>query len=207
MLSAGRYLCCSGAADALVCTRLPLQACLADVAHRCYPSFCGCPTACYVPCDPGYPDDRLAMYLEDAQAAVLLTEPAQQRRAESLAPFGCHVVCVADACAQASGGSPPATACGAKDPAYIIFTSGSTGRPKGVVVRHEGVRDYACFLRERFQLGPQDCSVLSIPSECCAVAGTRRGWGPCTAGRHPGSGQPAAWLWLPATLCLPAEHL
>ena len=118
-----------------------------------------------MPCDPGYPDDRLAMYLEDAQAAVLLTEPAHQRRAEGLAPYGCHVVCVADACAQVSRGSPPAAACGAKDPAYIIFTSGSTGRPKGVVVRHVGLRDYSCFLRDRFSFGPDDVSILTIPSE------------------------------------------
>ena len=106
-----------------------------------------------MPCDPGYPDDRLAMYLEDAQAVVLLTEPAQQRRAESLAPFGCQALCVADACAQASEGSLPAAACSAKDPAYIIFTSGSTGRPKGVVLPHRGLQDMLAWLVEMLSLG------------------------------------------------------
>ena len=47
--------------------------------------------------------------------------------------------------------------------AYIEFTSGSTGRPKGVMVHHAGLRDYACFLRDRFELTEQDCSVLTIP--------------------------------------------
>lgn len=49
--------------------------------------------------------------------------------------------------------------------AYIEFTSGSTGRPKGVMVHHLGLRDYACFLRDRFELTANDCSVLTIPSE------------------------------------------
>ena len=50
--------------------------------------------------------------------------------------------------------------------AYIEFTSGSTGRPKGVMVQHAGLRDYACFLRDRFELTAGDCSVLTIPSAC-----------------------------------------
>jgi non-ribosomal peptide synthetase component F len=133
-----------------------------------------------VPCDPGYPDDRLTIYLEDAQAPVLLTELAHQQRANSLAGHGCRVVCVDELCAPGAGSRAVAGASSADDPAYIIFTSGSTGRPKGVVVRHGGVRDYSYFLRERFQLGPGDCSVLSIPSESCACRKCQRVLEKCT---------------------------
>ena len=48
------------------------------------PSLAGC----YVPCDPGYPDDRLAIYLEDGGASILLTSRDLMVRAENLMPTG-----------------------------------------------------------------------------------------------------------------------
>lgn len=43
------------------------------------------------------------------------------------------------------------------------IAGGSTGRPKGVMVKHVGLRDYACFLRDYFGLSQEDVSILSIP--------------------------------------------
>lgn len=40
--------------------------------------------------------------------------------------------------------------------AYIMFTSGSTGVPKGVPVSHDNVFSYINYLRERYELGPED---------------------------------------------------
>lgn len=40
--------------------------------------------------------------------------------------------------------------------AYIMFTSGSTGIPKGVPVTHTNVLDYINYLRNRYELGPED---------------------------------------------------
>ena len=104
---------------------------------------------------------------------MLLTEPAHRQRAEGLVGAGCPVLDVGEARDQGSGSRTPlGSRCSAEDPAYIIFTSGSTGRPKGVVVHHAGLRDYSCFLRDRVQLGPEDSSVLTIPSKpnCEAAA-------------------------------------
>lgn len=43
------------------------------------------------------------------------------------------------------------------------------------MVKHEGMRDYICFLRDLHGFGPEDVSILTIPSEAesrlavCAV--------------------------------------
>ena len=129
-------------------------------AHLLRPTNCA---ACYLPCDPSYPDDRLAVYLEDAGAAALVTTAAQARRAERLVCAGCQVVDVAAACstpvAQSAPSSPYA---GPQDPAYIIFTSGSTGRPKGVVVPHVALMDHLHGTAEYFGMGPASASLLTI---------------------------------------------
>ncbi len=87
----------------------------------------------YVPLDPAYPRDRLALMLEDAQAPVLLT---QSDMASSLPGEGRQIVCLdrtwpteALEYSLAHGGT-------AESLAYVIYTSGSTGRPKGVAMPH-----------------------------------------------------------------------
>ena len=44
--------------------------------------------SCYVPLDPSYPDDRLAGYMEDARAAVLVTQQQHAARARALGGEG-----------------------------------------------------------------------------------------------------------------------
>ena len=130
-----------------------------------------CPAACYLPCDPSYPDDRLAVYLEDAGATVLLTHHSLTSRADSLAANGCTVLDVASALANQGNAASSGGADGA-DPAYIIFTSGSTGRPKGVVVPHVAMMDHLQGTCEFFGLGPDDSSLLTITINCeCPATG------------------------------------
>jgi len=96
----------------------------------------------YLPMDPGYPVERLAFMLEDAQVPLLLTQQALARQA----PHGkVKVLCVDDLPntdgARASHSdtvnlAPKATP---ENLAYVIYTSGSTGKPKGVMVRHRNV--------------------------------------------------------------------
>ena len=50
-----------------------------------------------------------------------------------------------------SAGSPD-------DPAYIFFTSGTTGVPKGILGRQRGLSHFLDWQRERFGVGPDDCS-------------------------------------------------
>ncbi|MGY3438339.1 MULTISPECIES: MupA/Atu3671 family FMN-dependent luciferase-like monooxygenase [unclassified Marinovum] len=94
----------------------------------------------YVPMDPAYPADRLALYLQDSGAPVVLTEAALQH---SL-PESRAQVLVLDAApeiAAASAENPTASA-QSDDLAYLIYTSGSTGRPKGVMVEHRNVANF-----------------------------------------------------------------
>ncbi|WP_129674304.1 non-ribosomal peptide synthetase [Candidatus Chloroploca sp. Khr17] len=97
--------------------------------------------AAYVPLDPGFPAERLAMMLEDSRAAVLLT---QASLVATVSAGSAHLVCL-------DTDWPPIEAlpdealpslAGPEDLAYVIFTSGSTGRPKGVQIPHRAVVNF-----------------------------------------------------------------
>lgn len=97
--------------------------------------------AAYVPLDPAYPTDRLAVMIEDAHVPILLTE----RAAEPSLPTSTARIVRLDTdwpiVSRASGDDPPPLGT-PDDLAYVIFTSGSTGRPKGVMVSHRNVANY-----------------------------------------------------------------
>ncbi|GGV31215.1 non-ribosomal peptide synthetase [Streptomyces spectabilis] len=87
--------------------------------------------AAYVPVDPGYPAERVALMLRDAAPA--LTLDAER---------------VADLLADGSREDRPTDEHRVRpllldDAAYVIYTSGSTGTPKGVVVTHRGLAGFA----------------------------------------------------------------
>jgi len=89
----------------------------------------------YLPLDPAYPRERLAFTLQDARAAVLLT----QQQLSSLVPqTDARVVLVdreREEIAQEDAAKSQA-AVTAHNLAYVIYTSGSTGQPKGVAIEH-----------------------------------------------------------------------
>ena len=115
--------------------------------------------AAYVPLDPAYPPDRLALMAEDAQLALLVTESAQMHalrwpRANSLWLDG-----DAPSIAAHDDSALPADAArdaGPEDPAYVIFTSGSTGRPKGVVVPQRAVMNFLASMAHEPGLAASD---------------------------------------------------
>jgi non-ribosomal peptide synthetase component F len=91
----------------------------------------------YVPLDPAQTEERLAFYLADSQAAVIITTHALGRRW----PAGVRPVLL-DADYTAINAAPTTTPDPVNTPedlAYIIYTSGSTGVPKGVKVTHHNV--------------------------------------------------------------------
>ena len=118
---------------------------------------------CYLPCDPSYPDDRLAIYLEDGGAKVVLVQAQHATRAQSMVAADVRVVDISTLASEAKQLSSTAIVKrpGCEDPAYMIFTSGSTGRPKGVVLPHRGLRDLLPWLVDQFQLGAKDIVMFS----------------------------------------------
>ncbi|MBO9998896.1 MAG: amino acid adenylation domain-containing protein [Cyanobacteria bacterium SID2] len=118
----------------------------------------------YVPLDPQYPQARLALILEDAQAPVLLT---QQSLVESLPPHHARVVCLDTdwgSIAQHDDRNPVSDVA-PTNLAYAIYTSGSTGKPKGVAIEHRNTIALVEWASEVFP--PEDLAgVLASTSIC-----------------------------------------
>lgn len=104
----------------------------------------------YVPIDSGYPLDRAAYVLADAQVAMLVTT------GDLVSRLGDHppVLLIdeevdalemqADTRLELSHDSGQL--------AYVLYTSGSTGRPKGVMVEHRNVVSYLAAMDEAIGL-------------------------------------------------------
>jgi amino acid adenylation domain-containing protein len=92
--------------------------------------------AAYLPLDPGTPAARIALCLEDAEPAVILT---QRSRLADLPATAAKVLILEDILAAPYPAELPASAADPDALAYVIHTSGSTGRPKGVELKHQGV--------------------------------------------------------------------
>ncbi|HMF16398.1 MAG TPA: amino acid adenylation domain-containing protein, partial [Gemmataceae bacterium] len=111
--------------------------------------------AAYVPLDPAYPANRLAIMVEDVRPAVILTAGESPLLSS---PAGTQIVRldrIEEALAHLSSVNLEAAATPA-DPAYIIFTSGSTGRAKGTVLCHRGLCNMSQAQVEIFRTEPHD---------------------------------------------------
>lgn len=94
----------------------------------------------YLPLDPGYPRERLAMMLADPAVTLIVTnEAARAALPEAVAPLvllDAEAEAIAIASPERPGIRPRP-----ENLAYVIYTSGSTGRPKGVMVPHAGIQN------------------------------------------------------------------
>ena len=119
--------------------------------------------AAYLPLDPTYPTDRIALMVGNSQLTVLLT---QRRLLEKLPDNNAFVICIEDISAAASTELTPNPDCaGAPDsPAYIIYTSGSTGAPKGVVGLHKGMANRCQWMWNQypFEAGEICCQKTAL---------------------------------------------
>ncbi len=140
-----------------------------SVWTQLYQSSLGCPTSslqaggCYVPLDPEFPANRLSIYVEDSQAAVIITTTPLLGLARSLLPPNAGSVLLIDDDAEEATETVvrQATCLQGANLAYIMFTSGSTGRPKGAMVTHEGLRDLIAFFVDKMALGESFSSLSS----------------------------------------------
>ncbi len=109
----------------------------------------------YVPVDPDFPADRIALLLSDSGAVAALTTDELAQRLPVPLPdpmSGAGRVIRLDRDAELLAGSPTTPLTDGPTPddlAYIIYTSGSTGRPKGVVLPHRPVVNFLLTMADR----------------------------------------------------------
>ncbi|MEV6824081.1 amino acid adenylation domain-containing protein [Amycolatopsis sp. NPDC051102] len=113
--------------------------------------------AAYVPLDPRYPDERLALLLEDSGATVVLTTRAVRDRV----PGGTPVLVLDDEAEAGRSGDCPERRARPENLACVLYTSGSSGRPKGVLIEHRSVTRLCADPYAR--LGPDDVATQYAP--------------------------------------------
>ncbi|WP_407836839.1 amino acid adenylation domain-containing protein [Streptomyces sp. DSM 116496] len=117
--------------------------------------------AAYLPMDPDYPAQRLALMVDDAAPLCAVTTSAVSHAL----PDGVATILLDDAAVvdELAGQAPldlgsahPSGPARPDNAAYIIYTSGSTGTPKGVVVPHHNVVRLFGTTESSFRFDAQD---------------------------------------------------
>ena len=93
----------------------------------------------YVPLDPAYPAERIAHFIADSGASVILSDNAL---AGELPAHSGRVLTFDDPALDAQPDTPPTPSATGENLAYVIYTSGSTGTPKGVMIEHHNVANF-----------------------------------------------------------------
>ena len=106
----------------------------------------------YLPIDPGYPSDRLAFMLKDAQVNLVVTQQVcSDQFSDRL-----QVVDLDQDWIDPYSPANPTSHVTANHLAYVIYTSGSTSKPKGVLVEHWGLSNLVAAQRQVFHLQPSN---------------------------------------------------
>jgi amino acid adenylation domain-containing protein/FkbM family methyltransferase len=125
----------------------------------------------YLPLDPSLPAARLMFMLNDAGAAVLLTQTKLRPLFEQLLVPALSLDADGNEVANQGTENLQSSVTG-ENLAYVIYTSGSTGQPKGVLIEHRGLSNYlqwaiSFYRTSELQLSPLHTSLsfdLSITS-------------------------------------------
>ena len=115
----------------------------------------------YVPIDPAYPQERIALMLEDARPVLCLIHAATHEISAVYQP-NINLDSEGEAIAQFSTDNPDTTS-QPNHLAYVIYTSGSTGRPKGVCLGHRGVVNRLEWMQFQYRLDTNDSILQKTP--------------------------------------------
>lgn len=130
--------------------------------------------AAYLPLDPDLPAERLAVMIDDADPALILTQsevverlPMTTRKIQLQLGDGS----VSDRDGSNLRHAERLRPTRADDAAYVIYTSGSTGKPKGVVVTHGGLRNFLMAMQDILSLDMTDrlLAVTTISFDIAAL--------------------------------------
>lgn len=111
--------------------------------------------AAYVPLDPTYPQERLAMMVADAQPQVIVT----MQRLQGVLPLrNIPIVCLDNDWEAITQSSPNSLDSGSQSNnlAYVIYTSGSTGQPKGVMIEHRSLVNFVTAAIAEYEISAGD---------------------------------------------------
>jgi amino acid adenylation domain-containing protein/FkbM family methyltransferase len=125
--------------------------------------------AAYVPVDPEYPRERIALILEDAGASLAVTQASLAERVARVGTRAVRIDAEWESIAREDGGDlgldiPPDAL------AYSVYTSGSTGHPKGVAMSHRAISNMLAWQQ-------RDSAVAAAPdrrADSNGIAG--HGW-------------------------------
>ena len=109
----------------------------------------------YLPLDPTYPKERVAFFLNDVQAQILVTG----RCSVDVLPTQSEHIITLDSEGRLLGPpsfEPIVAEVKPENLAYVIYTSGSTGRPKGVELTHGGLLNLVLWHQRAFGVSPSD---------------------------------------------------
>ncbi|NHC37938.1 non-ribosomal peptide synthetase [Scytonema millei] len=124
----------------------------------------------YLPLDPALPAENLTFRLQDAQAAIVLT---QQHLVETLPPHSARAICLDadwDEIARYSDENLTSEVT-VENLVYVLYTSGSTGKPKGVAIEHRQLLNYFYAIAPQLNLST-DASFATVSTFAADLGNT-----------------------------------
>ncbi|MGE0338930.1 MAG: malonyl-CoA synthase [Xanthobacteraceae bacterium] len=129
--------------------------------------------AVYLPLNNSYTSVELDYFIEDAQPAVVISDPgsseiadlARKHRVRNHLTLGSkkNGSIFQDLCRIYTEPSFPDCVCGPNDLAAIIYTSGTTGRSKGAMITHGNLKSNARALAEIWKFSASDVLIHALP--------------------------------------------
>ncbi|GGM49082.1 hypothetical protein GCM10012275_20010 [Longimycelium tulufanense] len=165
--------------------------------------------AAYLPLDPQYPAERIALVRHNARATLLVTTTEVVPTLTEDLDQEIRIV-LDDAAVRAELARCPehnlaeTARIRPADPAYVVYTSGSTGTPKGVVGTHLGLVNRLAWFHELYPWRPEE--PICAKSSLSFVDGTSELLGPLLHGGSVVLAGPVAAKSLPELTELMHRH-